>query len=305
VDTFTHALVTGLILYPVGRKDLIIWGVIGGIILDLDVILLPFSDPYPSLFIFSHGGITHSLIGAAIISVGVFILFRRILCGALVQDRLFSRLPVLREYIPGIAPSYALLAVAAGAFLHLGLDCCLSPGLPLLYPLSLQKYTLGMLSGSSMILLLGSLVFTGLLIFQKITPRHLKVYAVLFLAVLLFSAGMKVYVEGTSEGRTIPTLNPFSWLVIEESSSTYRFQEYDVFGGITNEMIFEKFRNVTTEESEEYTILPEIQRLEYFSYLVIVEKNSTTITFHDPLREEQIIWYPPYYTTVVLPQTTT
>jgi inner membrane protein len=301
VDPFTHALSIGIILYIASKADLMVWGVIGGIILDIDVFFLPFSDPYPSLYIFSHGGITHSLVGAALISVGAFILFRRILSGTFVQDRLLVRFPVIQKYIPRKTPSYALFAVMAGAFLHLGLDCCAFPGLPLLYPLSLQKFTLGMLSGSSMIMLAASLLFVLFLVSGRITFRHLKLYVILFIMVLLFSAGVKLYVSSVSSGRTIPTLNPFSWLIIEENETSYLIEEYRVFEGITNQSIFEKYRDISPAEADPYMLFPETRRLRYFSYLIVVEKNSSAIMFHDPLREDQIIWYPPYYTTVEYP----
>ncbi|MDD1679629.1 MAG: hypothetical protein LUO93_10670 [Methanomicrobiales archaeon] len=149
-----------------------------------------------------------------------------------------------------------------------------------------------------------SLVILFLLVTGRITPRHLKVYGIMFLVVLLFSAGMKIYVSGTSAGKTIPTLNPFSWLVIEENETAYRIEEYGVFYGVTNETVFEKYRNIISGEAGWYLTRPDLQRLTYFSYLVIVEKNSTAITFHDPIRERQMIWYPPYYHTVTLPTQT-
>jgi inner membrane protein len=301
VDSFTHTLAIGIILYAAAMPEFIVWGVMGAIILDLDVLLFPFSDPHPSLFIFSHGGITHTLIGAAVISAGAFFILRRILSGRFVQDRLLPRFPQVKDYVPGNSPSTALFAVMAGAFLHLGLDCCASPGLPLLYPVSLHKYTLGMLSGSSMILFAMSLILVGLLLSGRITPRHLKVYGILFLAILLFSAGMKLHISTVSTGKSVPTLNPFSWLIIEENDTAYRVEEYEVFEGISRETTIGKYQNISPWEAGQVMLLPETRRLCYFSYLMVVEKNSTTVKIYDPLRKNQTIWYPPYYTTVELP----
>jgi inner membrane protein len=301
VDSFTHAITLGIILHAAGMPELTVWGVLGAVILDLDVALFPFSDPHPSLFIFSHGGITHTLIGTAAISVATFFIFRRIFSSRLVQDRLLPCFPQMKDYVPGNSPSIALFAVMAGAFLHLGLDCCASPGLPLLYPVSLHKHTLGMLSGSSMVLFAMSLILVGLLLSGRITPRHLKIYGILFLVILLFSAGMKLHISTVSTGKSIPTLNPFSWLIIEENDTAYRVEEYEVFEGISSETTIGKYQNISPVEVEQIMLLPETRRLYYFSYLTVMEKNSTTVKIYDPLRKNQTIWYPPYYTTVELP----
>ncbi len=278
--------------------DRIFWGVLGSVILDIDVILFPLSDPFPSLFIFTHGGITHTLIGAMVVSVFAFMGIRKFLTGPFMQDRILPRFPQMGENI--MKSSWALIPVLAGAYLHTLLDCCASPGLPLLYPVSAQKVTLGILSGSSGILLAMSLVFTIFFLRGRITPRHVKIYTTLFLVVLLFSAGMKLYVSTTSTGRSIPTLNPFSWLIIEENDTAYQVGEYDIFSGISNTTIFEKYQNISPDEAAPYMHVPEVRRLNYFSYMWVVEKNSTAVILYDPLRTGQTLWYPPYYASVEL-----
>jgi inner membrane protein len=301
VDSFTHSLVTGLLIFTAGRSDLIVWGVLGGVILDLDVLLFPLSDPFPSWFILTHGGITHTLIGAAFVSAGFYLVVQRVLSGSFVQSRLLPRFPGAGMYITRNTSSYALFAMMMGAFLHLGLDCCAMPGLPLFYPISQQKYTLGMLSGVSGILLFMSLIIVGLLLSGRVTPRHLKIYAILFLAVLLFSAGMKLYVSTVTTGMTVPTLNPFFWWIIEENGTSYQLEEYGVFHGAFNKTLIEKYENISSREADPYLSLPETRRVRYFSYLMVTERTSFGITFHDPLREARIIWYPPYYTSVNFP----
>ncbi len=298
MDSITHALVMGLLIFTAGRSDLIVWGVLGAVILDLDVLLFPLSDPFPSWFIFTHGGITHTLIGAVFVSVGLYLIVQRVLSGSFVQSRLLPRLPGAGVYITRNTPSYALFAMMMGAFLHLGLDCCAMPGLPLLYPISQLKYTLGILSGVSGILLFMSLILVGLLLSGRVTSRHLKVYASLFLVVLLFSAGMKLYVSTVTTGKTVPTLNPFFWWIIEENGTSYQLEEYEVFHGACNETLIKKYENISPREAEPYLSLPETRRVRYFSYIMVTKKTPFGITFHDPLREAQIIWYPPYYTSV-------
>jgi len=287
-----------MVLLAAGMRDLLLWGIIGTVILDIDVIFSLFSDPYPSLFIFSHGGFTHSLLGAVLVSVVIFFIFRHILTSLAVRKRIFLQFPDLGEFLPSQVPAWVVIVVMAGAFLHLGLDCCATPGLPLLYPLSVHKYALGMLSGSILILFVTSLGFLGLLLWGRVNENHLKIYAVIFLIILLVSGGLKVYVSSNTEGRTLSTLNPLSWLVIRENNTAYTVEEYEVFWGIISQTSYVKYQNITPSDILAYDTMPEVKRLNYFSYITVVEKNETQITFSDPLREHRIIWYPPYYSQV-------
>jgi Predicted membrane-bound metal-dependent hydrolase (DUF457). len=136
VDSLTHGFSIALILRATGMSGLLFWGIAGAVSLDIDVIFSLFSDPYPSLFILSHGGFTHSLIGAILVSVIMFLLIRRALACPAVRKTLLLHVPDLENYISGPVPAGAVLVVIAGAWLHLALDCAAPPGLPLLYPLS-------------------------------------------------------------------------------------------------------------------------------------------------------------------------
>jgi hypothetical protein len=45
---------------------------------------------------------------------------------------------------------------------------------------------------------------------------------------------------------------------------------------------------------------PEIRRHRHFSYITTVEKDGDEIRFHDPVREEALISYPPWYQSVTV-----
>ena len=279
MDSLTHALIITIILVLVGRPDLVPFGIMGAVLIDVDVVFNFFSDRDPRLYIFTHGGFTHSFAGAFIISVCIVLLS--------VLLSLAGLLPVL-----GIA---ALAAIAAGAVSHIAVDYLAYPGIPLLYPATDKKYTLGVLGGPSAFIMAGSIVFIALTLAGKASLDGSWIYVVYFGAILGFSAVTKCYAALKTKGRTIATMNPFKWIVIEDTPDSYRLHKYDFFNKSSAGHTFEKYTGIDRAGADRYIRLPEIKRLLYHSYIVTVEKNGSGITYRDPIREANYIWYPPYF----------
>jgi len=284
VDSVTHALSVSLPLLALGSASLIPFAVLGAVIPDIDVVFEMMPETGPSDYIFSHGGITHSLAGALFISVAAFAVIM-----------VLNRVPLVQEKFP-FTMSYAIfLVILTGAVLHVSLDYLAYPGIPLLYPFSTEKYTAGILPGPSLFMLLLSIIFIALFALNKAGKEHIRAYMVIFVCFILLSAGMKLYVVLQTDGKTVPGLNPARWLIIEENDSAYIIQEYHLLHGVTDEKIFDKYSNVSPEEALIYRKMPEIQRLLYNSYIMIVKKDGVHITFSDPLRESGLILYPRKY----------
>ena len=68
MDSLTHALVADILSYSLGFPQFIPFAVIGAVIIDTDVLFSRISDRHPSLYLFAHGGIAHSLAGAVVLS---------------------------------------------------------------------------------------------------------------------------------------------------------------------------------------------------------------------------------------------
>ena len=279
MDSLTHALIITVILAAAGRPDLIPYGILGAVLIDVDVVFSFFSDRDPRLYIFTHGGFTHSILGAAIVSVCV------------------AFLSVLIS-LAGLLPSFgaaALAAIAAGALSHIAADYLAYPGIPLFYPMSDKKYTLGVLGGPSGFIMLGSIIFIGLILAGRAGLDGSWAYVAYFGAILGFSAITKSYAMLKTKGHTIATMNPFKWIVIDDMPGSYRFYKYDFFNRSSDSHTFEKYVGIDHAGAERYTRLPELKRLFYHSYIVTVEKNGDGITYRDPIREANYIWYPPYF----------
>ncbi len=152
MDSLTHALIITIVLVLLGRPDLVPFGIMGAVLIDVDVVFNFFSNRDPRLYIFTHGGFTHSFVGA---------LHYFCMCSSLLSVllSLAGLLPVF-----GIA---ALAAIVAGAISHIAVDYLAYPGIPLLYPATDKKYTLGVLGGPSAFIMAGSIVFIGLMLAGK------------------------------------------------------------------------------------------------------------------------------------------
>jgi len=284
VDSLTHALVISIIFGVTGRWDLIPFAILGAVTPDIDVVFQRFSDRNPGLYIFTHGGVTHSLAGAVITSI------------------IFS-IPGL-FVIPAIWPAYLHAgpapifgAAMLGALSHVLLDYLAYPGIPLLYPLSDRKYTLGVMGGPNVFLTVGSVAYIAL-----IATGHASSpwpYTVFFIAIILASTGLKAYISRKVEGIAIPAMNPMRWLIMKETPNSLFIYWFSFLKGPANPVAYGKATGL--EQGVHYEDSPELRRMRYHSYVVIAGLEGNKITFRDPVRMDGYIWYPPYFKSITVP----
>jgi inner membrane protein len=292
VDSLTHALVAAILAYALGFPQLLPFVVIGAVIIDTDVLFSLISDRHPPLYLFTHGGIAHSLAGAVVMSVLAFVGIALAVLAGLIDPAILVR----------AGPS-GFAAVLAGAFLHIGLDLPACPGIPLLAPASDRKYGLCILPGPSLLLMATSLVF---LIWMALGVVALAggmfAYAVIlgaFLSVRVV-AYLVAHTNIRGAGRAVPAINPLRWLVIGGTADVWTVRDYRIGVGICDPVVYPKFRNTDPDEVAPYLALPEVQRLRYHSYIVTAEKEGDAITFSDPLRVSGRIFYPPHFRSIVI-----
>jgi inner membrane protein len=289
VDSISHALIIIIILVLIGRPDLALYGILGAVLIDIDAVFNWFSNRDPRLYIFTHGGFTHSFSGVLIIS----------LLAATIS------LPVsvfgpAESFVSPFGPA-AFAAILAGALSHITIDYLAYPGIPLFYPISDKKYTLGILGGPSGFIMLFSVVFIVAVAFGYASIYRPWPYIALFVLILALSAMTKAYAVLRTKGRTIATMNPLSWLVIEDTPDAYRFYRYNFLSGRSPVEYYEKYKGIGPAEAQKNNALPELKRLRYHSYIVTVEKDGDSIIYRDPIRENKHIWYPPYFKNYSVP----
>ena len=175
MDSLTHALAAAIIAYSIGFPQFIPFAVIGAVIIDTDIIFSLISDSHPSLYLFVHGGIAHSLTGAVVMSA---LAYTGITLAALVG--LINPALLVRAGPAGFA------AVLFGAFLHIAMDLPATPGIPLFAPKSDKKYALFILPGPSLFMLTVSLFFLIWLALGVVTlAEGMATYAAILVAFLL------------------------------------------------------------------------------------------------------------------------
>lgn len=290
VDSLTHAFVVSLSL-PASTSSLYLFAaVLGAIIPDIDILFKPLSDNHPSLFILTHGGFTHSIAGAAVISG-------------------LAWLGIILGIIAGACPSCSgvppvlFLIIFTGTCTHLILDSLAFPGIPLLYPVSLKKFTFGIFPGPSIVLFAASIIFAASLAGGAGSGSLAQVYAAFFVIFILFSTGIRFFVRIHTKGVIIPTFHPLKWLVVRDESATYVIENYDLARGTTYRGAYVKSTGIKPGDLQRIEGRPEVMRHRFYSYIVTAERTNEGILLIDPLRKERILFYPPFYPEVIVPDT--
>jgi len=292
VDSLTHALVMAAIFTAAGLPHLVPFAVLGAVILDTDIFFSLFSDPLPTLYGFTHGGYAHSITGGIVMTVLAGVGLWMAAMAGLVDRSVFAFFGPI-----------AFAAIFAGVFLHIGIDTLACPGIPLLAPFSDRKYSVDLLPGPSISLMIASVsVLLGMVIRWVSLTVGLTIVAVVVCLYLAVRAGSFLLVMGgRGTGRLVPTISPLRWMAISETADAWTVRHTTLGRSMTDQVVFEKYRNTTPAEVGPYLSLPEVKRLIYHSYIITVAKEGDTLVFRDPLRDGGHVPYPPHFKRVVVP----
>ncbi|ACL17776.1 metal-dependent hydrolase [Methanosphaerula palustris] len=297
MDSLTHALTAAVLAYALGLPQLLPFMVLGAVIIDADAFFSRVSDSDPRLYLFTHGGIAHSIGGAVVMAVLAW--------AGITLASLAGAIPAA---LLAPAGTVAFAAVLGGTFLHIGLDWLACPGIPLCVPFSDTKYTAGILPGPSILLAAVSifiLIWMGLGVIDL--PTMILPYVAIICAFLAvrFAAfcGVRVVFRADLSGirRAVPMVSPFRWLLIGETPETWTVREYRALLGTPEPTVFLKYRNTTAAAVAPYLVDPAVRRVRYHSYITTVTQEGAGLVVVDPLRKAGLIFYPPYFTEVRIP----
>ncbi|MBU4075115.1 MAG: metal-dependent hydrolase [Euryarchaeota archaeon] len=293
MDFFSHALLPYLLGKSFKRnKEELTAFVLGGIAPDLDVLILWINFVYPTFFLISHRGITHSVFFGFITAIGLLYLASR--------SRIRSYIRRFIDFQPVITGRSAVFA-CAGATLHLFLDYLTTRGIPLLYPLSTTKYSAELFFYlDTFLMILSPLIIIYL--YKKPQQKNTAVKILLIFLMIFASLGAVRTVEKNSaseffqgaEMKAYPTFNPFDWYVFERTEGGITIHEYNGLEkrSTYNETV--KLMNVLTPgdgidralmTAEE---LPQLKMFRWGAYVVAVNASfdgeAWSFEYYDPMQ---------------------
>lgn len=230
MDFFTHFLVPYIILFALKSKNKL-EGAFGGISLDLDTIFIAwigFLVPY--LFVFSHRGITHSFIFAAITStLFLYVISRKSINGFIGK--------IIRR---DISVEFTLKTVGIayfGALTHLFLDFLTSKGVPLLYPFTLERFSAEIYYYIDITTAVIALVVL-LILYLRLNMKYKKAAMAIFMIILISFGGIRAYEKNVAldenpvSGNFVystayPTADIFTWTVVQSDSSNSAYYSFN------------------------------------------------------------------------------
>ncbi|MDD1695765.1 MAG: metal-dependent hydrolase [Methanoregula sp.] len=285
VDALSHALIAVILFSAAGLTELIPFAILGAVIMDADIVFSWISDRIPSLYLFTHGGITHSIAGAVVISILTYVVII-----------LLATAGIIPTGVPAAAGVSGFAAVLAGALLHIAIDVSAIPGIPVFAPFSERKYSLGILPGPSLLLFVAAVALVMETALSMVMfSSALELFGIVVVIYFTVRVGMFLAVGVQLPGRKIPSVNPLQWLVIREDETTYRIRTYTLFHGYSEETISGKFKGTDARELFAVAQFPEVRRFMFFSYLVTAEREGQVLILSDPLREKGFLHYPMKY----------
>lgn len=291
MDALSHALIAYILFSGPSLSSLIPFAILGAVIPDVDILFSKISDSHPSLYLFTHGGITHSITGAFALSLlAYFALLLLDIAGGMPGEMLVG------------AGVYGPAAILAGALLHLAIDLPAMPGIPLLAPVSDRKYTLGILPGPSLLLAVAAIGVVAATVL-RLAPfsSAISVYAGVVIAYFATRITAFLYADMRLTGRKVPKINPLEWLIIREDENSYRVSNYSLLKGDGQETVFSRYRDTGPKEVGTSAQRSEVRRFLFHSYCVSAERIGTVLILTDPVREKGYIWYPPNFKRVAVP----
>ncbi len=226
MDIFTHALLPYLIGKTIKlKKEETTAFVIGGISPDIDVLIIWINFVYPTFFLITHRGITHSLVFGFVTAI----------CVLYMASRAGIR-SYIRRYIDFDSVINRRIAVFActGAALHLFLDYITSRGVPLLFPLTTARYSAELFFYTDLLLTLLSLIIIIYLYKKPEQTNNSVKFLIIFLMIFALLGSVRAVEKRNAEDLfpgagmiSLPTTSPFDWYLFNGTTEEIRIFEYN------------------------------------------------------------------------------
>ena len=297
MDLFSHALLPYLLGYSFKRnRQEVTAFVTGGIAPDFDVFILWIQYLYPTFFLITHRGITHSLFFGFFTGLVIFYLASR----GRIKDR-------IRKYI-NFEPVISRRTVAfayAGVVLHLFLDYVTTRGVPLLYPFDTTRYSAEVFFYTDTYLTILSLAII-IILYKKPRLRNNNVkFLAVFLIIFAFLGGLRIAEKNSAEDffkdmdiKAYPTMSPFEWYILGGDSDTIKIYGYSgIERTFSNISAVPRLNIAAGGENLDTALgvageLPQIKMFKWRAYAVAInatsEKGTWSLEYYDPFQRAMV-----------------
>ncbi len=296
MDIFSHALLPYLLgkSFKWNRQELTAF-VLGGIAPDFDIFLMWVNFVYPTFFLITHRGFTHSLFFGFFAGMVVLYLASRVY----IRER-------VRKFIrfEPVVTMHTIVFAGGGVAIHLFLDYLTTRGIPLLYPLSTTKYSVELFFYTDLSLTILSLILI-IWIFKKHEHANTAAkFLLIFLVIFALMGGLRFMEKNRSLGflhgentAAYPTSDPFDWYIVEENNDRIRIYEFN--GSDGNPVYSNNVRrlNVFSDRSPEEAIavagkLPQVKMFMWRAYTVAINATYNgeewSLEYYDPVSRVQV-----------------
>ncbi|KCZ70490.1 putative membrane-bound metal-dependent hydrolase [Candidatus Methanoperedens nitroreducens] len=226
MDIFSHALLPYLIgkLFKRNKEEVTAL-VLGGLAPDFDVFILWINYLYPTFFLITHRGITHSLLFGFFTGIIILYLASR--------TRVKAKVSRFIDFRPTISYRMAVFAYA-GVIIHLLLDYFTTKGIPLLYPLDTARWSAEVFFYTDIYLTILSLAIIIYLFKKPLQTNTITKFLVVFLVIFAILGTVRIVEKASAEDflqsvniNAYPTSNPFDWYVLKESEDKLAIYQYN------------------------------------------------------------------------------
>jgi inner membrane protein len=232
MDIFTHALLPyfGGSLLKLNKRALAAL-VLGGIVPDLDFLILWVNYIHPTNLLLVHRGITHSLLFGVVAAATILYIASR--------GRVKERIRRFADFDLSMTWT-ALALVYAGVLSHLFLDYLTTRGVPLLYPFVASRFSAEIFYSTEITVAIASLAIVIILLgyghsSQRQTEmRLLAAFLIVMLIVGAIRIDGKVMSSdllGAGNAKSYPEAGLFQWSVLKDDGKWFDVYEYDLLSG--------------------------------------------------------------------------
>lgn len=297
MDLFSHALFPYLLgNYFQKRKKEITAFVIGGIAPDVDIFLLLIQYLYPTFFLITHRGITHSLFFGFFTGMIVLYSASRDSVKKIVQKHI--------DFEPEFSRRNIVFAFA-GIIVHLLLDYSTTRGVPLFYPFDVTRYSAELFFYTDIYLTIASLIMVIFLLRKPFRTQNITNFLIIFLIILAGMGALRFAEKNNTEQyfhdgsiKSFPTMNPFEWFAQKEDGTKINIYQYNGLEGKSHyNNTFQRLNVISGGGNLEMALgladeLPQLKMFRWRAHSVAINAsygNGTWILeYYDPVQRAEM-----------------